>query len=530
MSEAALDYPVAVKPRDMFIKSTFRVTVPFTEVQDENRVVVGYASVEMLDKQNEVITLEALKDAFPRFMKSGFNITGVMHSNFPAGRVLEKWEDAGGEMWKSGIDEQGLFIVSKVRDDVKRANEVWDLIKQDRLKAYSIGGQAIIKVPVCDERKCFWRIDKLDIHEISYVDNPANPASRLAVLKAESLLKSEDFDLAKLAPLLEGLTHAVLIKDYVRLAGSQGDASEGHGYDVIVRDDAESPLKGHVETAFKEMLPDLKMGSGEMLDMVWDDSQTSKADRVPLFDLVLLRRNPELVKTDADAEGLITANALETLEQKMPNDDDKKKDKNDEKKPDEETKAATDDEKEEDDATKTDATKSVEVSPILLEMKAQLDKLAQDLDELRATKAADEEEEEEPKDEEKKADVQESGDLEIPEGAQEQEQPVEEAADAPGVEQTSMEPKKVAKAEDVEDDDEDEEKKFMTKGDADAYIKGQVEEQLKLAVEKLTKVEKRSPGDLGAGGDIDVSTKALASMSWEDVHKMAAGLGDRRRF
>lgn len=505
-NETELECPVAVVPSEYFLKSSFQVTIPFKEVRDENRVVVGYASVDMLDKQNEVITLEALKDAFPRFMESGFNITGVMHSNFPSGRVLEEWEDSGGQMWKSGCDEHGLFIVSQVRDDVKRADEVWDLIKEDRLKAYSIGGQAIIKIPVCDDQKCYWRIDKLDIHEISYVDNPANPGSRIAVLKMESLLKSEEFDLQKLAPTFDKLEHAVVFKDFICLAGSQAEDHGGQG--LYVRGEDGSPFRSHIESIIKDMTLDVDVGVGEL-----------SGDFVPLYDLVLLRRNPELVKVSVNSEGLIKSQSSDNLEQYMPNDKDKKpKDKEDiedketkavEDKEDKETKAVED--KKEDDST----SKATEVSPILLEVKAQLDKLAQDLGELKAAKAADnEEDEEKPKDEEKKADVKESGDLEIPEGAQEQEQPVETALDAPG-----------AKEEPTTADMDTIAANYMTKEDADAYIQKQIKTQLKTAVEKLTSVEKRTPGPLDQVGDVDISTRHLADMSWDDIHRLANELG-----
>ncbi len=513
MNETELECPVAVVPSEYFLKSSFQITIPFSDVKEENRVVVGYASVDMLDKQNEVITLEALKDAFPRFMESGFNITGVMHSNFPSGRVLEEWEDSGGQMWKSGCDEQGLFIVSQVRDDVKRADEVWELIKQDRLKAYSIGGQAIIKIPVCDDQKCYWRIDKLDIHEISYVDNPANPGSRLAVLKMESLLKSEEFDLQKLAPVFDKLRHAVVSKDFICIAGSQ--VEEHGGYELFVRGEDGSPFRGHIESLVKEMVPDMEVGVGEL-----------SGDFVPLYDLVLLRRNPELVKVSVDSESLIISQSSDNLEQYMPNDKDKKpkdkediedketkavEDKDKEDIEDKEKKAIEDKDKEEDDST----AKAVEVSPILLEVKAQLDKLAQDIGELKATKAADKEEDEEkPKDEEKKADVKESGDLEIPKGAQEQEQPVVTELDATGAKEkpTGADMDTIAA-------------NYMTKEDADAYIQKQIETQLKDAVEKLTSVEKRTPGPLDQVGDVDISTRALADMSWDEVHRLANELG-----
>ncbi len=48
----------------------------------DDLVVAGYASVEMVDKQGDLITRSALKDAFGKFMKAdGFRNVQLAHSN-----------------------------------------------------------------------------------------------------------------------------------------------------------------------------------------------------------------------------------------------------------------------------------------------------------------------------------------------------------------------------------------------------------------------------------------------------------------
>ena len=52
-------------------------------------VVAGYASVEMVDKQGDLITKNALKDAFDKFMKApGFRNVQLAHSNIQVGEVV----------------------------------------------------------------------------------------------------------------------------------------------------------------------------------------------------------------------------------------------------------------------------------------------------------------------------------------------------------------------------------------------------------------------------------------------------------
>jgi len=53
-------------------------------------VVAGYASVELVDKQGDLITRGALRDAFDGFMKGdGFRNVQLAHSNIQVGAVID---------------------------------------------------------------------------------------------------------------------------------------------------------------------------------------------------------------------------------------------------------------------------------------------------------------------------------------------------------------------------------------------------------------------------------------------------------
>lgn len=168
------------------IKITYRFDMPIKKINEEQRIVAGYASVELIDKQNEVIPLDALREAWGRFWKNQeFAIGMVMHSNIPIAKVIAEFTESNGTVHKSGVDDTGLYIVSKIRDDIRKANEVWDLINSEppELVGYSIGGEALLRSTVCDGKTCHDQIDELEIHEISIVDNPANQSSLFTVLK-----------------------------------------------------------------------------------------------------------------------------------------------------------------------------------------------------------------------------------------------------------------------------------------------------------------------------------------------------------
>ena len=75
-------------------------------------IIAGYASVEMVDKQGDLITRGALKDAFGNFMKAdGFRNVQLAHSNIQVGEVIKAYTDSEGRLWKSGVDDAGMFVV-----------------------------------------------------------------------------------------------------------------------------------------------------------------------------------------------------------------------------------------------------------------------------------------------------------------------------------------------------------------------------------------------------------------------------------
>jgi phage head maturation protease len=114
---------------------------------DNDLVIAGYASVEMVDKQGDLITRGALKNAFGDFMKAdGYRNVQLAHSNIQVGSVIPSYTDSDGRVWKSGVDDAGMFVVIKLRDDIEKAREVAKEIRKGALRGFSIGGQAFVTI------------------------------------------------------------------------------------------------------------------------------------------------------------------------------------------------------------------------------------------------------------------------------------------------------------------------------------------------------------------------------------------------
>lgn len=137
----------------------FQKYLPISKVNDEERMVYGYASTPDLDSQGEVVELEAIKKALPNYMK--FPTIREMHTTNAVGRTKS-----------AVIDDKGLFIGAKIVDD-----NAWKKVKEGVFNGFSIGGKAVQMVENV--------IKELRLTEISLVDVPANKSAIITLFKAD---------------------------------------------------------------------------------------------------------------------------------------------------------------------------------------------------------------------------------------------------------------------------------------------------------------------------------------------------------
>lgn len=144
-----------------------------TKVDDEQRIVSGYASTDVIDCQGDIITTDAMKKAFPDYMK--FANIREMHTDSAVGIVKSY-----------SFDENGTFIEVEVVDD-----SAWNKVKKGVYKGFSIGGAVLKKIGNT--------ITDLMLVEISLVDRPANPLALITEYKSSDIesLPSELLTFAK---------------------------------------------------------------------------------------------------------------------------------------------------------------------------------------------------------------------------------------------------------------------------------------------------------------------------------------------
>lgn len=147
---------------------TFQRFVPLQKIDEDERMVYGYASTPDLDSDGEVIKLSAIKKALPEYLK--FPTIREMHQPRPAGTTKQ-----------TSVDDKGLYIGAKIV-----ADEAWKLVKEGVYKGFSIGGNVLNRAGNI--------IKEIELVEISLVDVPANKKATIELWKRDGNMIYQDDD------------------------------------------------------------------------------------------------------------------------------------------------------------------------------------------------------------------------------------------------------------------------------------------------------------------------------------------------
>jgi HK97 family phage prohead protease len=183
----------------------------FNIIKSDELMIGGYASIEIVDKQNDLITLKALNEAVKKFMeKPEYRNVMTNHSNVQVGEVVDSYRDKTGRLWKTEVDDVGFFVVIKLRDDIEKAKEVGRGIRKGSLRSFSIGGQALQKSKKThSEMGEYNEISKLELHEVTICEKGINPEARFDILKQDKGERNMSEKLAKALEELDALMEEV---------------------------------------------------------------------------------------------------------------------------------------------------------------------------------------------------------------------------------------------------------------------------------------------------------------------------------
>lgn len=154
------------------------LSMPLSKVDVEKRTVHGFATLDNLDKQDDIVTREASVDAFTRFKGN------IREQHDPQKAVGKVVDFKSVPYYDQGTNKQyeGVFVSAYVS---KGAEDTWQKILDGTLTGFSIGGTIDDTENAYDEDldKVVRIVHKYDLLELSLVDNPANQLANVVSIE-----------------------------------------------------------------------------------------------------------------------------------------------------------------------------------------------------------------------------------------------------------------------------------------------------------------------------------------------------------
>jgi predicted DNA-binding ribbon-helix-helix protein len=142
------------------------LSVPFFKVDEERRIVSGFATLDNVDRHNDIVDADASIKAFETFRGN----LREMHQPIAVGKVTNFREEQFYDK-STGKSYRGVFVDTYVS---KGAQDTWEKVLDGTLSGFSIGGN-ITKVDQVQKGDDMVRVIKeYELVELSLVDSPAN--------------------------------------------------------------------------------------------------------------------------------------------------------------------------------------------------------------------------------------------------------------------------------------------------------------------------------------------------------------------
>lgn len=144
------------------------LSMPISKVDKERRIVSGFASVDSVDTQKDIITSECAMNAFKAFRGN----LREMHERIAAGRVIN-FEQRPVYDPKTEKMHYGVYVDAYVSTG---AESTWQKVLDGTLTGFSVGGSIVdyeneFNKDVGDTVRV---VKEMSLDELSLVDNPAN--------------------------------------------------------------------------------------------------------------------------------------------------------------------------------------------------------------------------------------------------------------------------------------------------------------------------------------------------------------------
>jgi hypothetical protein len=168
-----------------------RLSMPIGKVDIERRMVSGFATLDNIDKQGDIVTTESSVEAFKNFRGN----LREMHQPSAVGKIVsfkeDRYFDPNDKKFYSGV-----YVSAYVS---KGAQNAWEKVLDGTYTGFSIGGNIKSWDDAYNEDmdKTIRVIKDYDLFELSLVDSPANQFANIVSIEKKDGLNVIDGMLSK---------------------------------------------------------------------------------------------------------------------------------------------------------------------------------------------------------------------------------------------------------------------------------------------------------------------------------------------
>jgi HK97 family phage prohead protease len=151
-------------------------------IDSAKRLIRGVASLEEIDRDGEIIAMEAFDDSLQQWLTNP--VIRFKHTD-PIGKGISN---------ACFVDKSSkeFIVTAYISDKTEKAREAWGLIEDGIVKSFSVGGKVLERVGIkSGTGKDIQKITKMELYEVSVVDIPSNRKSFFEVI-AKSIKESKD--------------------------------------------------------------------------------------------------------------------------------------------------------------------------------------------------------------------------------------------------------------------------------------------------------------------------------------------------
>jgi hypothetical protein len=156
-----------------------RLSMPIGKVDIERRMVSGFATLDNIDKQGDIVTTESSINAFKNFRGN----LREMHQPSAVGKIVsfkeDRYFDPSTKKFYSGV-----YVSAYVS---KGAQDAWEKVLDGTYTGFSIGGNIKTWDDAFNEEmdKTIRVIKEYDLFELSLVDSPANQFANIVSIEKQ---------------------------------------------------------------------------------------------------------------------------------------------------------------------------------------------------------------------------------------------------------------------------------------------------------------------------------------------------------